>query len=109
MKLPLYKIWAAVGVALFLSAAFAFSSAADGGKKILFHSFVGSENPTRACLPFLQAVANKERGDEVSIALAGDAVVLIRDAVINSVVPVAWPPLKDTFQKVVELGIPIYL
>jgi predicted peroxiredoxin len=77
--------------------------------KILFHVLVGSESPTRACFPFLQAINHKERGDEVSIALAGDAVVLIRDAVIDSVVPVGWPPLKDTFEKVVQCGIPIYV
>ena len=77
--------------------------------KLLFHALVGSENPTRACFPFLQAVANKERGDEVEIALGGDAVVLIRDNIINSVVPVGWPSLKETFAKVVEHGIPIYV
>ena len=37
--------------------------------KLLFHALVGSENPTRACFTFLQAVANKERGDDVKIAL----------------------------------------
>jgi len=77
--------------------------------KILFHVLVGSESPTRACFPFLQAINHKERGDEVSIALVGDAVVLIRDAVIGSVVPVGWPPLKGTFEKVVQYGIPIYV
>jgi len=75
--------------------------------KLVLHSLVGSENPTRCCFPFLQAVASKERGDEVDIVLGGDAVVVIQDAVINSVVPIAWPPLKETFAKVVELGIPI--
>ncbi|MDY6987682.1 MAG: hypothetical protein SWQ30_06450 [Thermodesulfobacteriota bacterium] len=75
--------------------------------KLLLHSLTGSENPTRCCFPFLQAVASKERGDEVEITLGGDAVVCIRDAVINSVLPIAWPPLKETFAKVLELGIPI--
>jgi len=78
-------------------------------KKLLFHALVGSENPTRAAFPFLQAVANKERGDDVSIALGGDAVVLIRDSIINSVKPVGWPPLNETFAKIVEHGIPIYV
>lgn len=77
--------------------------------KLLFHALVGSENPTRACFPFLQAVASKERGDDVEIALAGDAVVLIRDSVINAIVPVGWPPLKETFEKVVRYKIPIYV
>ena len=77
--------------------------------KLLFHSLVGSENPTRACFPFLQAVANKERGDAVEIALGGDAVVLMRDSIIESVIPVGWPPLKETFAKVVQHGIPIHV
>lgn len=109
MKPSMRKIIAATSIALSLTVFFGIPSWASEKKKILFHSFVGSENPTRACLPFLQAVANKERGDEVHIALAGDAVVLIRDSVISSVVPIGWPPLKETFQKVVQLGIPIYL
>lgn len=77
--------------------------------RFLFHGFAGSENPTKACFPFLQALANKERGDDVEIALAGDAVVLMKDEVINSVVPVGWPPLKETFTKVREAGIPIHV
>jgi predicted peroxiredoxin len=77
--------------------------------KIVFEVLVGSENPTRACFPFLQAVAQKERGDEVTISLGAEGVVLIRDAVINSLVPVGWPPLKETFQKVKDHGIPIYV
>ncbi len=77
--------------------------------RFLFHILVGSENPTRACFPFLQAVASKERGDNVEIALGGDAVVLIRDSIIDSVVPVGWPPLKETFKKVVEHKIPIHV
>ncbi len=75
--------------------------------RIFFQCLVGSENPTRACFPFMLAVACKERGDGVEIGLGGDGVVLIRDDVLNAVVPVGWPPLKETFQKVVRIGIPI--
>jgi predicted peroxiredoxin len=77
--------------------------------RLLFAAFQGSENPTMACIPFLQAVANKERGDDVEIALAGDAVVLIKDAVINSVVPVGWPRLRETFEEVLGYRIPIHV
>ncbi|MFQ5915396.1 MAG: hypothetical protein ACE5JS_19680 [Nitrospinota bacterium] len=77
--------------------------------RLLFHALTGSENPTRACFPFLQAVANKELGADVEIALGGDAVVLIRDSIINSVIPVGWPPLKETFEKVVQNKIPIHV
>lgn len=107
----IFQLGATVVVAMFMVTTFNFSTGAaeKKGTKILFHSFVGSENPTRACMPFLQALANKQRGDDVEIALAGDAVVLMRDSVIDSVIPVGWPPLKDTFKKVVELGIPIHV
>ena len=77
--------------------------------KMLFTILVGSENPTRACIPILQALAHKERGDEVHIAFMGDGVVLIRSAVIESVVPLGWPPLKDLFEKVRDYKIPIYV
>jgi len=77
--------------------------------KVFFHVLVGSESPTRACFPFLQAINHKERGDQVSIAPAGDAVVLIRDAVIGTIVPIGWPPLKNTFERIVQYGIPIYV
>jgi predicted peroxiredoxin len=76
---------------------------------IVYQILVGTENPTRAALPFLTAAASRERGDEVEIALVGDGVVLIQDAVINSLVPVGWPPLRELFQRVVDLGIPIYV
>jgi predicted peroxiredoxin len=77
--------------------------------RLLFHSLTGSENPTRACFPFLQALANKERGDEVEIALGGDAVVLIENSVIDSVVPVGWPPLKETLEKLRHYNIAIHV
>lgn len=81
----------------------------EAGMKILFQVLVGSENPTRACFPFLQAVANRERGDQVGIVLAGDGVVLIRDEIIDSVIPVGWPPLKYAYEKLLHYEIPIFV
>jgi predicted peroxiredoxin len=109
MKTPVYKALFVLFISLLLMLSFGSQAMAAGKKKILFHSFVGSENPTRASFPFLQAVANKERGDEVVIILAGDGVVMIKDSIINAVVPVAWPSMKETFKKVLKLKIPIYL
>jgi hypothetical protein len=52
---------------------------------------------------------SKEHGDEVAIFLAAEGVVLIRDEVINSLIPLGWPPLKEIFQKVKDYGISIYV
>lgn len=77
--------------------------------RLVFAGWHGTENPTMASFPFLQALANKERGDDVEIVVAADAVVLMKDAVINAIFPVGWPPLKETFQKVLDARIPIHV
>lgn len=84
------------------------SNAAEG-QKFLLIGLVGSENPTRANFPFVWAAALKEAGNDVRIELAGDATVLMRKAVSNSVTPVGWPPFKEALARVIELKIPIYV
>jgi predicted peroxiredoxin len=78
-------------------------------KKLTFVATHGSENPTKAVFPFLQAKNAAEAGIEAEIVLMGDAVVMMRDAVADSVVPVGWPPFKEIFAAVVEHKIPIYV
>lgn len=90
----------------------AFSMAAAPaaeGQKFLLIGLVGSENPTRANFPFVWAAALREAGNEVRIELAGDATVLMRTAVSNSVTPVGWPPFSQALAKVIELKIPIFV
>jgi uncharacterized protein (DUF1501 family) len=79
------------------------------GQKFLLIGLVGSENPTRANFPFVWAAALREAGNEVRIELAGDATVLMRTAVSNSVTPVGWPPFSQALAKVIELKIPIFV
>ena len=69
----------------------------------------GSENPTKTVLPFLNSSAAVEAGHEPSITLFGDAVVLMKDAVANALVPVGWPPLKDVLATTIANGTPIYV
>ena len=78
-------------------------------QKFLLIGLVGSENPTRANFPFVWAAALRQAQHEVRIELAGDATVLMRTAVSNSVTPVGWPPFSQALAKVVDLKIPIYV
>jgi len=78
-------------------------------QKFLLIGLTGSENPTRANFPFVWAAALHEAGNEVRIELAGDATVLMRSSVSNSVTPVGWPPFKEALAKVIEFKIPIYV
>ena len=75
----------------------------------LLIGLTGSENPTRANFPFVWAGALKSAGNEVRIELAGDAVVLMRTPVANSVTPVGWPPFREALARVIELKIPIFV
>ena len=76
---------------------------------IMNFSTNGSENPTKAVLPFLSANGAVEAGHQPAITLFGDAVVLMKDSVANAVVPVGWPPLKDLLATTIANNTPIYV
>ena len=92
-----------------LAAAAQPAAGAGEGQRFLLVGLVGSENPTRANFPFAWAAALREAGHEVRLELAGDATVLMRTVVANSLMPVGWPPLRDALAKVVALQIPIFV
>ena len=98
----------AIAGSMMTGASGSVANAAEG-QKFLLVGLVGSENPTRANFPFVWAAALREAGNEVRIELAGDATVLMRTAVSNSVTPVGWPPFSQALAKVVELKIPIFV
>ena len=77
--------------------------------RLAFVATHGSENPTKACFPCLQANNAVEAGMEAEISLIGDAVVLMKKEVSESVVPVGWPPLADLFKSLVQHEVPIYV
>lgn len=77
--------------------------------KILYVGTNGSENPTKSIFPFQWANAAVEAGHQAEIYLFGDATVLMKDAVINSVVPVGWPPLKEILATTIRNKTPIYV
>ena len=76
---------------------------------IMCFSTNGSENPTKAVLPFLNANGAVEAGHDPAITLFGDAVVLMKEAVANAVIPVGWPPLKDLIATTIANKTPIYV
>jgi hypothetical protein len=77
--------------------------------KVLVKSAWGSDDPTKAAFPFLHANALAEAGHEVQIFLLGEAVSLLRTPVANAIVPVGWPPLSETLQTTMALGIRIHV
>jgi predicted peroxiredoxin len=77
--------------------------------KLLVHVTHGPEHPTRAALGFLVARAALEEGHEVSLFLAGDAVQLIRDAVLDSLRGLGTGSLRESFDAIVAGGGRFYL
>ena len=76
---------------------------------ILYVGTAGSDDPTRAGLPFNFALGAVEAGHQPMIFLAGEAVYLMKDDVAGAVMPVAMPPLKDMLAAVIAQRVPIFV
>jgi predicted peroxiredoxin len=76
--------------------------------RLLIISTHGSEDPTRAGLAFFMAKGAVEAGHKPEIVLAGDASVLARKAVADSVIAMGIPPLKELVQFALDNAVPVY-
>ena len=63
----------------------------------------------RQRLPFCTRTHLPTADTDVQIFLLGEAVSLMKDAVMDSVVPVGWPPLAETIPKTIEHEIPLHI
>ena len=72
--------------------------------RILVHVTHGPEHPTRAALGFLVARAATEEGHQVTMFLAGDAVQLLRDAVLDNLSGLGTGLLRESYEGVVAAG-----
>ena len=77
--------------------------------KILYVGTSGSDDPTRAGLPFNFAMGALDAGHQPEIFLAGEAAYLMKDSVMSAVMPVAMPPLKEMIDEVVAQRVPIFV
>lgn len=84
------------------------SSSPKKSLNIMMKSAWGSDDPTKAAFPFLHGLALSEAGHSVQIFLLGEAVGLMRKSEAEAVVPVGWPPLAQTLDKVAAKKIPIF-
>ena len=76
---------------------------------ILYGGTNGSEDPTKAVLPFLGANGAVEAGHQPQVVLIGDAAVLMKNVVAENVVPVGWPPLREILASTIRHNVPIYV
>ncbi|HEX6981838.1 MAG TPA: DsrE family protein [Balneolaceae bacterium] len=76
---------------------------------ILIHLSQGPENPTVAALAFLVARTAVEDGHNVTLFLAGDAVQLMRNDVLNNLAGLGTGKLKEHYDVLAKAGCDFYL
>ena len=76
--------------------------------KIMMKSAWGSDDPTRASFVFVHAMALAEAGHDVQIFLTGEATYLMRKTTSDAVMPIGWPPLSETREKILAKHIPVF-
>ncbi len=72
--------------------------------KFLIHVTHGPEDPTRAALAFLVAKSALEEGHTVTLFLAGNAALLLRDTDMAQVEGIGTGKLKDHYEAIVKAG-----
>ncbi|HVM17263.1 MAG TPA: DsrE family protein [Gaiellaceae bacterium] len=77
--------------------------------KILVNVTNGPEHPTRAALAFLVGRAAAERGHDVALFLAGDAVQLLRPAVLDALVGLGTGSLRESYDALAAAGARFYV
>ena len=77
--------------------------------KLLINVTHGPEHPTRAALGFLLGRAALDAGHEVTLFLAGDAVQLVREAVLDNLAGLGTGSLRESYDALVAGGARIYV
>jgi uncharacterized protein len=77
--------------------------------KLLINLTHGPEHPTRAALGFLVGKAAAEEGHDVSLFLAGDAVQLLRDPVLDELVGLGTGSLRESYEALRSAGARFYV
>ena len=76
---------------------------------LLFVGTHGTDDPTRAALPFLCATGALANKTDVAIALLAEAPYLMKEEIARTVLPVGFKPLLDMMRQCQDAGVPIYV
>jgi predicted peroxiredoxin len=77
--------------------------------KILYVGTAGSDDPTRAGLPFNFALGALDAGHQAEIFLAGEAAYLMKSSIAEAISPVAMPALRAMLDDTIAKGVPIFV
>lgn len=78
--------------------------------RVLYLTFTGSQDATRASLPFhMAANGSAEVGHDIDLVIGGDAAELVKPGAIDKVQGLGVPSLRELFDKSVSKGIRIHV
>lgn len=77
--------------------------------KFVFVLTRGLEDPTRVTRTFQLAKAAREGGHEVSVFLTDDAVVLVKQGMIDNVVAPTGDEAADHYHYLLENNVPVFV
>jgi len=78
--------------------------------RILYVATTGPGDPTKASLPLhIAANGSIEAGQECAVALAGDAVELVKRDTAEGVEGLGIPPARELLQKLRDNQVPVYV
>jgi predicted peroxiredoxin len=78
--------------------------------RILYFGTTGPGDATKASIPLhIAANGSVEAGQECAVALAGDAVELVRRETAEGLEGVGIPPARELFQKLRDNEVPVYV
>jgi predicted peroxiredoxin len=78
--------------------------------RVLYLAAAGPDDPTRASIPLhLAANGSVEIGQQCAVALAGDAVELVRRETADAVEGVGIPPARELLRKLRDNEVPVYV
>jgi predicted peroxiredoxin len=75
--------------------------------KLLYIATHGTDDPTRATLPFLMAKGALDAGHETGVMLMGEAAPLIKDHIARQVQGIGVPALKELMDILVSKDVRI--
>lgn len=77
--------------------------------KLLYVGTYGTDDPTRATMPFIGTVGALKQGHEPSIFLMGESVYMLKGDIIDKVSGVGFPPLRELLDQIIGAKVPIYV
>ena len=76
---------------------------------ILYIGTSGSDDPTRATIPFHAARGAVEAGHVPAVVLVGEATYLLKDSIAANVQGFGVPPVKELMDFLISEGISFYV